>query len=335
MAASALRRAGAAAVLVLAACDGSRTLGRDADGFTPDPEPEPGDLKLVVTTPTPTVPLGGDIVFRVKVTNGGSARARVNRPRLSSGSFTLRVRSDVFDAAWVSRTPIRESKEGAQPDPETVAEIPPGGSVEADVTTTAVLPGRLTFAPVYTWQGAPGPLTADALSIDVTADPAKPRLGWRLETSHGTFEARLRPDLAYGTCEAIASLAKRGFYDGLTFHRAVRGFMIQGGDPSGEGWGGPGFMLRRELSTSLRHRRGVLSMARQSQPDTAGSQFFVMFGDATHLDRSGYTTFGEVVDGETTLARLESVAADPNDPSRREKPSEKVTILRSTLVTLP
>jgi cyclophilin family peptidyl-prolyl cis-trans isomerase len=297
--------------------------------------PQKGEVRLVVRAAEVRVPLGGDVVFHVKVENASKAAIRVNRPRLSRNSVSFRVRSDAFDLAWIDRIRIREGPQGAAPDPETVAEIAPGGSIEGEVRATAVMTGKLTFLPVYTWQGAPEPVTSPPISVEVTPADGKAHLGWRIETSQGTIEARFRPDLAFGTCEAIASLAKSGFYDGLTFHRAVQGFMAQGGDPTGQGWGGPGFMLRPEFHGKLPHRRGVISMARQTRPDTAGSQFFVMFGEAAHLDKAGYTAFADMVSGDEALARLETLAANPIDRSGSEAPRERITIKKTSLVLLP
>jgi peptidyl-prolyl cis-trans isomerase B (cyclophilin B) len=109
--------------------------------------------------------------------------------------------------------------------------------------------------------------------------------------------------------------------------------MAQGGDPTAQGWGGPGYMLPRELHGKLAHTRGVFSMARQSEPDTAGSQFFIMFRNAPELDRLGYTTFGEMVEGADVLKKFESLgsaAADGSDQS----PREPIQIRKATLLYL-
>jgi peptidylprolyl isomerase len=115
-----------------------------------------------------------------------------------------------------------------------------------------------------------------------------------LET--GPVTIRLRPDLAPGHVQRITELAREGFYDGVLFHRVIRGFMAQGGDPTGTGSGGsPKPHLKAEFSAA-KHRRGVCSMARTSNPDSANSQFFICFDDAPHLDGQ-YTVWGEVVEG--------------------------------------
>ena len=115
------------------------------------------------------------------------------------------------------------------------------------------------------------------------------------------IKLRLRPDCAPISCENFEKLVKQGFYNGLTFHRVISGFMIQGGCPKGTGTGGPGWEIKGEFAENgvnnpLKHTRGVLSMARANDPDSAGSQFFIMHADAPYLDGK-YAAFGEVVEG--------------------------------------
>ena len=109
------------------------------------------------------------------------------------------------------------------------------------------------------------------------------------------MKAELYPDVAPNTVNNFISLVKKGFYDGLIFHRVIAGFMIQGGDPEGSGMGGPGYSIKGEFNyngveNNLKHSRGVLSMARAQHPDSAGSQFFIMHADAPHLDSSVFIT---------------------------------------------
>jgi peptidylprolyl isomerase len=116
-----------------------------------------------------------------------------------------------------------------------------------------------------------------------------------LDVPAGRVVIEMRPDLAPGHCTHIKALVRRGFYDGIVFHRVIDGFMAQTGDPTGTGTGGSGHRLTAEFSTEP-HVRGVVSMARASDPDSADSQFFICFGDATFLDRQ-YTVWGQVVSG--------------------------------------
>ncbi len=127
-------------------------------------------------------------------------------------------------------------------------------------------------------------------------------------SEYGVIKAELYPQIAPNTVNNFISLANSGFYDGLTFHRVIRNFMIQGGCPKGNGTGGPGYAIKGEFSfngvpNSLKHERGVLSMARTNDPDSAGSQFFIMHADAPHLDGL-YAAFGKVVEGMDVVDRI-------------------------------
>ena len=127
----------------------------------------------------------------------------------------------------------------------------------------------------------------------------------------GTIEVELNPSVAPITVENFVKLAKKGFYNGLTFHRVIRGFMIQGGCPRGNGTGGPGYSIKGEffangINNPLKHTRGVISMARAMDPDSAGSQFFIMHQDAPHLDGQ-YAAFGKVVKGIEVVDAIASV----------------------------
>jgi len=133
-----------------------------------------------------------------------------------------------------------------------------------------------------------------------------------INTEHGVMCAELYPEIAPLSVENFAKLIEAGFYDGLTFHRIISGFMIQGGCPDGTGTGGPGWNIKGEFSgngveNKLAHTRGVLSMARSQSPNSAGSQFFIMHEDSPHLDGQ-YAAFGKVTEG---LDVLDKIAATP------------------------
>lgn len=123
-----------------------------------------------------------------------------------------------------------------------------------------------------------------------------------IETNKGTIELDLYPDVAPATVENFATLAGKGFYDGLTFHRYVPGFVIQGGDPEGSGMGGPGYKIKAEFNDKP-HIAGALAMARSAHPDSAGSQFYICLAPAPHLDRQ-YTVFGQVTSGLDVVLQL-------------------------------
>jgi peptidyl-prolyl cis-trans isomerase B (cyclophilin B) len=303
-------------------------------------EPSAGDpVRLTVTTAKPEVALGDDIVLHFKLTNGGKSDVQVNVPRLDKRSVSLRVRTADGDVASVTRIHAEMSQTGQIiADAPEVKVLASGASLEQDVTTVAVQAGTVTITPSYTRQGAPAALVAEPVEVKVTPRDAKaPRLGVKLDTTHGSFTAAFRPDVAYNTVESFATLVKAGFYTGLKFHRIMAGFMAQGGDPKGTGEGGPGYFLPLEANLKLRHTRGVMSMARSRPPDTAGSQFFIMFAANQQLDQGRYTTFAEMTDGEETLKKLEAVPCGPSssDPTEISSPKEVVQIKFAQLVTLP
>ena len=129
--------------------------------------------------------------------------------------------------------------------------------------------------------------------------------------------AELYPEIAPNTVNNFISLVKKGFYDGLIFHRVIAGFMIQGGDPEGTGMGGPGYSIKGEFShngfeNNLKHTKGVLSMARSMHPDSAGSQFFIMHENAPHLDGE-YAAFGKLTQGLDVLDKIAVIGTDWND----------------------
>ena len=141
----------------------------------------------------------------------------------------------------------------------------------------------------------------------------------------GVIRLELYPDIAPITVDNFVSLVKKGFYDGLIFHRVISGFMIQGGDPKGTGMGGPGYRIKGEFAMNgvnnpLKHTYGVLSMARSMMPDSAGSQFFIMTSDSPHLDGQ-YAAFGKVLEGMDVADAIVSVKRD-----RMDKPLEPQTM---------
>lgn len=139
-----------------------------------------------------------------------------------------------------------------------------------------------------------------------------------IETKFGNITLKFFPDVAPGHVKNFIDLAKKGFYDGTTFHRVIPGFMIQGGDPNSKdhnkskhGQGGPGYTIKAEFNDKP-HKRGILSMARAGHPDSAGSQFFICVQDAPFLDKQ-YTAFGEVESGMEVVDKIVSQPRDPND----------------------
>lgn len=145
------------------------------------------------------------------------------------------------------------------------------------------------------------------------------------------MKAELFPDKAPNTVNNFISLVKSGFYDGLIFHRVISGFMIQGGDPAGVGTGGPGYNINGEFAMNgfkqndLKHERGVLSMARAMAPNSAGSQFFIMHKNSSHLDGQ-YAAFGKIIEGIEVVDEIAAVKTDWNDKPKIPQVMKKVSV---------
>ena len=146
----------------------------------------------------------------------------------------------------------------------------------------------------------------------------------------GIIEGELYPEIAPQSVYNFISLADRGYYNGLIFHRVISGFMIQGGDPTGTGMGGPGYCIKGEflfngVKNTLKHKRGVLSMARAQSPNSAGSQFFIMHADSSFLDGQ-YAAFGKVTSGIEVVDAIAAVKTDGNDRPMTEQKMKTVTV---------
>ena len=152
-----------------------------------------------------------------------------------------------------------------------------------------------------------------------------------IETTHGKIVLNLLPDIAPETVRNFIKLAKSGFYDGTLFHRVIPGFMIQGGDPNSKkpdkskwGIGGPGYTIKAEFNPRS-HLRGVVSMARAMDPDSAGSQFFIVTTDSTFLDRQ-YTAFGDIIEGMEIADKIVNLQKDKNDCPFEEAKMFRISI---------
>ena len=167
----------------------------------------------------------------------------------------------------------------------------------------------------------------DAAVADLDFDNKKYQI--QLETSKGAIKLDLLPDVAPEHCKNIIGLSRIGYYDGLIFHRVISGFMIQGGCPDGQGSGGPGYNINAEFNKTP-HEAGVVSMARSTNPNSAGSQFFVCLDTHSYLDGQ-YTAFGRTADDSSLdiVREIGSVKTDPND-----RPFEQVTIEKATIVEI-
>ena len=144
------------------------------------------------------------------------------------------------------------------------------------------------------------------------------------------MKAELYPEVAPNTVNNFISLVKKGYYDGLIFHRVIRGFMIQGGCPQGTGMGGPGYSIKGEFSQNgvkndLKHTEGVLSMARSMMPNSAGSQFFIMHKDAPHLD-GAYAAFGKITEGMNIVDKIANERTDYSERPLKEQKIKSMTV---------
>lgn len=152
-----------------------------------------------------------------------------------------------------------------------------------------------------------------------------------IEMENGDImKAELYPDVAPNTVNNFISLVNKGYYDGIIFHRVIRGFMLQGGDPTGTVTGGPGYSIAGEFShngfqNDLKHTPGVLSMARTMVPDSAGSQFFIMHQTSPHLDGE-YAAFGQIIEGMDVVNKIAETATDYSDRPLEEQKMKKVTV---------
>lgn len=158
-----------------------------------------------------------------------------------------------------------------------------------------------------------------------------------IKTTYGDMTISFWPDVAPKTVENFKKLAREGFYNGTAFHRVIKGFMIQGGCPNTRqgargmpGTGGPGYQIKAEFNAKP-HVRGVISMARSANPDSAGSQFFICHGDARFLDRQ-YTAFGELVGGDDVLERIATMPTTHGGGGEKSTPIDRVEIESVTLV---
>jgi peptidyl-prolyl cis-trans isomerase B (cyclophilin B) len=179
-------------------------------------------------------------------------------------------------------------------------------------------------------------LAAAVVVASINAEEQKPMNSTSevavIKTSEGEMIAEFWPDVAPNTVENFKKLARSGFYDGTAFHRIVKGFMIQGGDPltkdptkeSRYGTGDPGYKIKAEFNDRS-HERGVLSMARSNDPDSAGSQFFICLANVSRLDHQ-YTTFGKLIKGDDVLGKIGDIEVTMSESGERSKPTKRVTV---------
>src|SRR5437660_1440062 len=211
------------------------------------------------------------------------------------------------------------------------------GIIATSGTATALEAARVPVTRVFKIrEGRPNVLAAALVVVSINAEEKKPMSSANevavVKTSEGEMIAEFWPDVAPNTVENFKKLARSGFYDGTAFHRIVKGFMIQGGDPltkdpakeSRYGTGDPGYKIKAEFNDRS-HERGVLCMARSSDPDSAGRQFFICLAHVSRLDHQ-YTTFGKIIKGDDVLGKIGDTEVTMSDSGERSKPTKRVTV---------
>lgn len=325
--------------------------------------PEAADLGLELTVvPKQTeVVVGGRIEFTVKLTNTGDAPEELYELAEDRMVVSFDVQLDG------GKTFIYEKIHHVPDDPTqpkldwTKSPLEPGQSWTLDVGMPALQAGTFSVKAIYArpsrkpltgggqHPASPTPTspTVEAAKVDFTVKPDgdKNAVEVRFITTAGPMRARLFAADALGTCLHFANLIQAGgefngkvrhpFYDGLTFHRVMPGFMIQGGDPKGDGTGGPGYSIPAEFALGeipdhLKHHPGTLSMARSGHPDSAGCQFFIAVGSPTHLDGQ-YTSFGELTRGLDVAYSIAEVDAIETLTGEKSKPLERIELEQVSL----
>lgn len=210
---------------------------------------------------------------------------------------------------------------------ETAENTVQGGGVGSSATATAT-PTPTPSQPAST---EPAPTNTEEADATSTVDTSGNNPIVTIEMDSGkTIKVELYPKVAPNTVNNFVSLVQKGFYDGTIFHRVIPGFMIQGGDPDGTGRGGPDYGIKGEFSQNgfkndLKHTKGVISMARSQNPNSAGSQFFLMVADSPHLD-GAYAAFGKITEGQDVADEIVSVPTGPQDRPKTEQVMKKVTV---------
>lgn len=259
------------------------------------------------------VALGDAIALQVTITNDGAEP--IDLPALEPDGRDLHI--------WVEIAGMKFEYLHKSARARALQEVKPGERIQAVFSIVPPQAGSITIEAKF------GETTFKK-TVKVTPGPkGEDRAGVRIETTKGSLVLRFFPEVAPNTVLHFLMQAKKGFYNGLGFHRVIPEFMMQGGDPEGTGSGGPGYTLPAEFSKDVKyaHKPGRIAMARTRDPHSAGSQFYICFGAPSHLDGM-YTVFGEVVEGMTTVKAVEQVGTESGDVT------EKVTMLKAEVVLL-
>lgn len=290
------------------------------------------EIVLSLAAERTTVPLGEEIRFRVELERKRGRPVEVRALRFGPASVSLRVQAGGTLHTLTRLYGSIETGDGGK-EARFVASPPPprmlvrGEPLALSLPILAVRSGRLAFQAVY--RGLPedlGTVSSNAVEVEVTAEEGKTALGAELDTTEGKIVLDLWPDRAMNTVLHFLTLAREGFYDGLTFHRVLPGYLVQGGDPKGDGTGGPGWFLPSEADATGKHEKGVISLAHvPGLPDSGGSQFFLLLEDAPRLD-GRYTAFGRVAEGMEVLEKLAATPVEAAPDGEKSHPVKPPTI---------
>ena len=270
------------------------------------------EVVLGLTCAEETVALAREIPLEIQLVKKKGRPVTVNSLRLARNSVTLLVTygTSTHEVTRIYGREVRRADdtfvlEDETPPKSVLRRVRP---LHLDLPVLALRPGKCSIQAVYTgMEEGRVRLESEKVEIEITAEAGRNRIGAVLETSEGAMTFELWPEEAFGTVLNFLTLAKARRYDGLTFHRIIRTGYIQGGDPKGDGTGRPDWTIPGEFHASIRHEKGVISMARAAPlPDSAGSQFFIMTGSDPRLDGK-FAAFGRVVQGVDVLDRLASV----------------------------
>lgn len=296
-------------------------------------------FRLTAKAEKDKVALGEKIRIDLTLKSAASKVASCGKLELGSPSgAAFYVRVDKGASHQVCRLMGRSDGRTFRETPTGREELKPGRSLTGRVELLAVATGTWEITATYGGvEKTVSPGVVEAKPVTVTVGPGaggETRIGARIRTTKGAMVAELWPDKAFNTVHNFLMLASSGFYDGLTVFRVVKDFMVQTGDPKGNGTGGPGYYVPGEVN-GTKFEKGILSLALESGgKDTGGSQFFVVTGKASHLE-SGFTAFGKVVEGLESLDALNSVETTMG-PGGAEKslPLDKPKLERVEMVLL-
>ena len=285
------------------------------------------DYVLTLRSAKESVELGEMIPFEVELRKLRGKPVEVNALRLARNSVSLTLsHGDRTHRITRIYGEIRRSPDGLGREVRDYAPrkstLKRGKPLRLELPLVAIRTGELTVTAAYAGDiSGVEELRSEPVRVTVTAPPEKREIAAVMETSLGAMVFTFWPDRAYNTVLNFLMLAKTRRYDGLSFHRVRKGFLVQGGDPLGDGGGGPGWFIPAELDPAVEHVKGVISMARSTRVlDTAGSQFFIMHGAHPELDGK-YAAFGKVLEGMDVLDKLAAVKTErTGEKSRPVKP---------------